>query len=78
VAHAQWDPGNTCTDQTVVGTYGFDGQGVLGFGTHQAIQAAETGMLAFGINPQGDVVRMFFDYAGNTRGFVVNRSPRLR
>jgi hypothetical protein len=44
VAHAQWDPGNTCTDQTVVGTYGFNGQGVLGFGTPQAIQAAETGM----------------------------------
>jgi hypothetical protein len=44
VAHAQSDPGNACTDQTVVGTYGFNGQGVLGFGTAQAIQAAETGM----------------------------------
>lgn len=44
VTHAQSDPGNACTDRTVVGTYGFNGQGVLGFGTAQAIQAAETGM----------------------------------
>lgn len=44
VAHAQWDAASACTDQTVVGTYGFNGQGVLGFGTPQAVQAAETGM----------------------------------
>jgi hypothetical protein len=33
-----------CTLQTVAGTYGFDGQGFLGIGTPQAVQAAETGV----------------------------------
>jgi hypothetical protein len=33
-----------CTLQTVAGTYGFNGQGILAFGTPQAVQAAETGV----------------------------------
>jgi hypothetical protein len=33
-----------CNQATVVGTYGFQGQGTLGLGTPQPIPAAETGM----------------------------------
>jgi hypothetical protein len=33
-----------CDQRTVIGTYGFQGQGTLGLGTSQPILAAETGM----------------------------------
>jgi hypothetical protein len=36
--------GIACDQRTVVGTYGFQGQGTLGLGTPQAIPAAETGV----------------------------------
>lgn len=37
------DRGSVCDQTTVTGTYGFQGQGELGVGTPQSIQAAETG-----------------------------------
>lgn len=38
------DAGVGCNQETVAGTYGFQGQGTLGLGTPQPIPAAETGM----------------------------------
>jgi hypothetical protein len=34
----------TCDQTTVAGTYGFSGQGVIGFGTPESAQAVETGL----------------------------------
>src|SRR5215469_9451974 len=44
VVHADEPAVRPCTLQTVAGSYGFSGQGILGFGTPQAVQAAETGV----------------------------------